>query len=190
MLEQVRNTFPGAEVQDYGDDTFLVIVAGRRKAFRHTPDGRQKEASEVHAPLEDLRDAWYKQLKDEARKNLDDLRAALRVPEAPPKAPVWGDLVFTQSGKAWEWIASLDGKPLNLRNVHNNLQVFRNKVDPPQWTACVGFRSGKGTTQQAAIESLLVSVRASYKHHAWEARNHATSRDARAAVLAMLGVNV
>jgi len=187
MLEQVRNAFPGAEVQDYGDDTFLVIVAGRRKAFRHTPDGWQKGASEEPAPLEDLRDAWYKQLKDEARKNLDDLRAALRVPEAPPKAPVWGDLVFEEIPAI---PSVLIVQPRGWRCPRIGLRVVQQRRKPQRWRASLNDFQAYGETPTQALDSLVRSLKDGLKSTAQDVLMGQRRVDNQRSTLKLLGLAV
>lgn len=189
MLDQVRNAFPGAEVQHFHADTFLVAIAGRCRAFRHTPEGWKTEEaiSRAPAPLEDLRDAWYKALKDEARKNLDDLRAALRVPEAPPKAPVWGDLVF-------EEIPDIPGilifQPRGWRCPRIGLRVVQQRRKPQRWRASLNDFQAYGETPSLAMDSLVRSLKDGLKSTAQDVLMGQRRVDSQRSTLKLLGLAV
>lgn len=152
MLDQVKDTFPGARVEFFGFCSYSVSIAGHTTDF-HYIEGLWSQSgisSPFYATLEEARDVWYKELREQARQDFDELRRALQIPKASPASPEWTGLVFVREGHGWK---STDG----------NIEVMRATNQPVSWRATTS-RGGYALapTPQESLQRLVQSLRSQY----------------------------
>lgn len=152
MLDQVKDTFPGASVAPFGPCSYSVSIAGHTTAF-HYIEGLWSQSgisSPFYATLEEARDVWYKELREQARQDFDELRQALQIPKASPAAPEWPSLVFVREGHGWK---STDG----------HVEVMRATSQPVSWRATTS-RGGYAIapTPQESLQRLVQSLKGQY----------------------------
>lgn len=177
MLEQVRAAFPGADVDEEGG-YYHVLIGSHSGFFSHSSDGWVGPVDCAGGTLEDARDAWYKALKDAARKNLDDLRVALRVPPRPPQAFTWRGFAFEPDAHG-VFRCTTDGK----------FTVHLERHKPETWLANLQGYRGQGGSPSEALDSLHRSLCASRDHHAWTVKHNQASLDEARKVLARLNAH-
>lgn len=177
MLEQVRAAFPGADVfHTPGTDTFAVTI-GDHSGYFFYRDGQWSGHWPSDGTLEGARDAWYKALKDEARKNLDDLRAALRVPPRPPQAFTWRGFTFEPDAHVFRC------------TTNEKFTVHLERHKPETWLANLQWYRGQGGSPPEALDSLHRSLCATRDHHAWTVEHNQRSLEEARKVLALLNAH-
>lgn len=158
--EEVRALFPCAQLTHFaasGDQPEMLEVMLtphiHTTFFVGTESYTRWGSQERWHTLPAARDAWYKELRDNARAALDTVRKATYVPVSPDLGtpPTLGSLVFEARDRSW-W-SEAAGHPLHVEYARSER---RWKAVGGPWNSW----QGNGETAQEACDSLAKGLRA------------------------------